>query len=155
MPIIYDPAINPRADNVTLSLVSEVKSAASKIIEHTGGHVDYLVETQGGPPNGTFSLTSEGIEAHFAVQSVSRFGLAYLLAHDGALKDTVVFVCAPGGKDGVPPAVDDLDLKKAYEMKLYGFFKVVKNEGAVLDAVTKVSKPTLCTCFSSSDRFLI
>jgi len=119
-----------------LSLTSEVKTAASKVVEHTGGNVNYLVETQGGPPNGKFSLTSEGIETHFAVQSVSRFGLAYLLAQAGALKDSIVFVCAPGGKNGAPPAVDDLDLKKAFEQKQYGFIQAAKNEGAVLDAVT-------------------
>ncbi|KAI5481884.1 protein of glucose/ribitol dehydrogenase family [Pseudohyphozyma bogoriensis] len=96
-----------------LSLMSSVKETAATLQAKTGAHgIDYLVETQGGPPNGVFKTTSEGHEFHFAVQLLSRFGLAYLLAKNGTLKESFVSVCAPSGTAGKQPDLEDLDLMK-------------------------------------------
>lgn len=82
-----------------LSLVSGVKSAAKELENKSNGKVDYLVQTQGGTPNGLQEATSEGIESHFAVQVLSRFLLAYLLASSGVLRDTGISIMAHGGKE--------------------------------------------------------
>ncbi|GAA99945.1 uncharacterized protein L969DRAFT_89284 [Mixia osmundae IAM 14324] len=96
-----------------LSLVTGIRAAAQEIETRAGSAgVDFLVQTQGGPPNGRQSLTKEGNEFHFTVQCLSRFGLPYLLAKAGKLNSSVVCVGAPGSGvrdfDG-----DDIQRKKA------------------------------------------
>ncbi|KAK4053965.1 hypothetical protein OIO90_003802 [Microbotryomycetes sp. JL221] len=107
----------PKAEFIEadLSLVSSVKKVAEELKSRTGGQVDFLVTSAGGPPNGKFSLTSEGHEFHFAVQGLSRFALAHLLAESGTLKDAWINICAPGGTKGSPPSLDDLELKSDKE----------------------------------------
>ncbi|KII89067.1 hypothetical protein PLICRDRAFT_109856 [Plicaturopsis crispa FD-325 SS-3] len=120
-----------------LSLVSGIKDTVQQLQAKTGAHgIDYLVQTQGGPPNGKFSLTADGHEPHFAVQCLSRFGIAYLLAKSGTLKESVVNVCAPGDGTSTAPDVDDLDLKKEHEEGKYGIVSSARRDGNVLDAFT-------------------
>ncbi|KFY13547.1 hypothetical protein V492_03195 [Pseudogymnoascus sp. VKM F-4246] len=80
-----------------LSLVSGIRAITKEIETKTDGRVDYLIQTQGGIPTGRYETTSEGIESHFAVQVLNRFLLSYLLADSGALKDSSIFIVAPGG----------------------------------------------------------
>ncbi|KII89070.1 hypothetical protein PLICRDRAFT_175305 [Plicaturopsis crispa FD-325 SS-3] len=107
-----------------LSLVREVKDVVRQIQAKTGG-----------PPNGTFNLTSEGHEAQFAVQCLSRFGIAYLLAKSGTLKESVVNVCSRSGRPDVPD-VDDLEMKKAHAEGRYGILAATIRNGYVSDAYT-------------------
>lgn len=96
----------------------------------------------GGPPNGGFSLTPEGHESHFAVQLLSRFGLAYLLAKSGTLKDSWVTICAPGGEKASPPDLEDLELKSEQERARFLPMRIVKTgtrDGAVMDGLVAVS----------------
>ncbi|ORY89376.1 hypothetical protein BCR35DRAFT_300532 [Leucosporidium creatinivorum] len=121
-----------------LSLVSSVKTLADQLKQKTGGELHYLITTQGGPPNGTFSLTSEDHESHFAIQVLSRFGLAYLLAQSGTLKDTWVTICAPGGEKSAPPDLEDLELKNEEERQRYLPMRIIKagtRDGAVMDGL--------------------
>jgi hypothetical protein len=95
----------------------------------------------GGPPNGSFSLTSEDHETHFAIQVLSRFGLAYLLAQSGTLKDTWVTICAPGGEKAAPPNLEDLELKSEEERQKYLPMRIVASgtrDGAVMDGLVAV-----------------
>lgn len=116
----------------------------------------------GGPPNGSFSLTTEDHESHFAIQVLSRFGLAYLLAQSGTLKDTWVTICAPGGEKAAPPALDDLELKSEEERAKYLPMRIVATgtrDGAVMDGLVAVSRPLLaislaqCSRMSSTQHF--
>ena len=66
-----------------LSLVSGTKTAAKEIEAKTNSKVEYLIQTQGGMPNGLHMTTAEGIESHFAVQVLNRFLLNYILASSG------------------------------------------------------------------------
>lgn len=96
----------------------------------------------GGPPNGGFKLTSENHEEHFAIQVLGRFGLAYLLAESGTLKDTWVTICAPTGKNGSAPNLDDLELKSEKERNKWVVGRIMatgSNDGAVTDGVVSVS----------------
>jgi len=105
----------------------------------------------GGPPNGTFSLTPEDHETHFAIQVLSRFGLAYLLAQSGTLKDTWVTICAPGGEKAAPPNLNDLELKSEEERQKFLPMRIVASgtrDGAVMDGLVAVSS----ACLASSRR---
>ncbi|KAI5481143.1 protein of glucose/ribitol dehydrogenase family [Pseudohyphozyma bogoriensis] len=96
-----------------LSLMSDVKRVALDIKNKSGTHgVDFLVQTQGGPPRGILDMTPEGHEFRFCVQILSRFVLALLLAKSGTLKQSFVSVCAPNGPNGNPPDLEDLELLK-------------------------------------------
>ncbi|KII89056.1 hypothetical protein PLICRDRAFT_139249 [Plicaturopsis crispa FD-325 SS-3] len=120
-----------------LSLVSGVKDVVKQLRARTGTRgIDYIVQTQGGPPNGKFVLTSEGHESHFAVQCLSRFGIAYLLAKSGTLKESAVTICAPGGTSAAAPDVDDLELKKAKAEGRYGIMASGARDSSVMDAIT-------------------
>ncbi|GAA6014952.1 hypothetical protein JCM11491_002369 [Sporobolomyces phaffii] len=94
-----------------LSSTSEVKRVARELKAKSGGEVHYLVTTQGGPPNGDTALTAESHNAHFAIQTLSRFGLAYSLAESNTLKDSWISILAPGGSSSSPPDLHDLELK--------------------------------------------
>ncbi|GAA6028149.1 hypothetical protein JCM8097_006883 [Rhodosporidiobolus ruineniae] len=96
-----------------LSSVQGVKKVADTLKEKAGSKgIDFLVETQGGPPNGSTVMTNStpAHDAHFAVTIFSRFSLAYLLAKQGTLKQSWVNVTAPGGTDGPEPNLADIEL---------------------------------------------
>ncbi|KII89069.1 hypothetical protein PLICRDRAFT_175304 [Plicaturopsis crispa FD-325 SS-3] len=125
-----------------LSLVAGIREAVQQLQERAGSHrIDYLVQTQGGPPNGKYNITSEGHEARFVVQCLSHFGIAYLLAKSGALNESVVNIYGPSGGTGKaaaapPPDLDDLELAQAKEEGKYGIMTCGARDGHVLDAVT-------------------
>lgn len=126
-----------------LSLVSGVKSALSSIETKSNGSVDYLVQTQGGPPNGAWNLTSEGIHSGFAVQILSRFLIGYELSKRGILKQSQVIVGAPGGSQ-TQFDVDDVELasqKDRYWIPL--LVEMGKRDGLITDTYTKVGLITL------------
>ncbi|GAA5996711.1 putative short-chain dehydrogenase/reductase [Rhodotorula paludigena] len=124
-----------------LSSVNEVKRVAEEIKAKAGSNgIDYLVTTQGGPPAGKYELTAStpAHDAHFAVQTLSRFGLAYLLAQSGTLKDTWLSVCAPGGAQGPPADADDIELEKPEHRNRWMLGRIMgqgKQDGALGDAM--------------------
>ncbi|BGP40330.1 hypothetical protein JCM10450v2_004310 [Rhodotorula kratochvilovae] len=124
-----------------LSSVSEVRRVADELKRKTGKKgIEYLVTTQGGPPNGSYVQTSStpSHDAHFAVQTLSRFGLAYLLASSGTLKDTWLSVCAPAGAKGPEPDVEDLELEKKEHRERWLLGRIMgqgKQDSALGDAV--------------------
>ncbi|GAA5833585.1 hypothetical protein JCM9279_001568 [Rhodotorula babjevae] len=124
-----------------LSSVSEVRRVAKELERKTGkAGIDYLVTTQGGPPHGAYTQTSStpSHDAHFAVQTLSRFGLAYLLASSNTLKDTWLSVCAPAGAKGPEPDADDLELTKSEHRDKWFLGRVMgqgKQDSALGDAV--------------------
>lgn len=102
--------------------------------------IDYLVMTQGGPPNGLHEETSEGHEKSFAVQCLSRFGLTYLLAESSKFNPgaAVVSVLSPGmnfpGLD-----INDLGLKRLNSTHPFRVNMLVsqgKRDSTVTDAIT-------------------
>lgn len=99
----------------------------------------------GGPPNGlppTFTPTTPPHETHFAIQLLSRFGLAYLLASSGTLKDTWLSICAPGGPKSAAPDLDDLELTKVNGEGTWRVPRLLRSAGrdtAVMDGITSVS----------------
>jgi len=123
-----------------VSTVAGMKDAVKQIGSKVGTRgIDYLVQTQGGPPNGLLKLTSEGMDFHFAVQTLSRFAIPYLLSKQGILKGGIVNVCAPGGGSHVD--LDDLDLQTLAKAGKYGrgprdFLTIAKHTSSILDAVT-------------------
>lgn len=96
----------------------------------------------GGPPTGSGTETAKGIESHFAVQCLSRFGLAHSLLESGTIKRAVCVVAAPGGGSSSPLDLDDLELKKARKTwSMFGPLAIVKTgqqDGSILDAVLQV-----------------
>lgn len=99
----------------------------------------------GGPPNGKYIETSTkpSHDSHFAVQTLSRFGLAYLLASSGTLKDTWVSVCAPAGEKGPAPDVENLELRGAAHRDKWMLGRVLgqaKQDSALGDAIAVVSR---------------
>ena len=126
-----------------LSLAQEVKRVADEVSEKAGkGGIDYLIETQGGPPNGKIAATKEGIESQFAVQCVSRFGLANILTSNGIVKRGVLMVAAPaqGGKKLVD--LDDIDFQKTFNAGKwwggpFGMLKKGTRDSQILDAAAQ------------------
>ncbi|GAA5923855.1 hypothetical protein JCM1841_001413 [Sporobolomyces salmonicolor] len=121
-----------------LSSVNEVRRVAEELERKSGGTIHYLVTTQGGPPNGKLSQTPEGHDGHFAVQTLSRFGLAYLLASSGTLKDSWISVLAPGGSKGAAPELDNIELRGVLEpmWTIRRILKQGEQDGALGDAMT-------------------
>lgn len=120
-----------------LSLVSATKTAAKEIEAKSNGHVDYLIQTQGGTPNGLYETTSEGIESHFAVQVLSRFILNYTLATSGVLKEASVSVMAPGGTQ-TSFDLDDIELASSKDASRFAQLgKHMARDGLIADTYTK------------------
>lgn len=145
--------------------MKEIKRVADEVKRKTGRNgLDYLVTTQGafafalpvkltsdgaalnagGPPNGSTSLTSTtpAHDTHFAIQTLSRFGLAYLLASSGTLKDTWISVCAPAGEKGPDPDVEDIELRGEEYRKKWTVQRILgqaKQDSALNDAAAVVS----------------
>lgn len=115
-----------------------MKEAIQAIKEKTNGSVDYLFETQGGPPMGNYKLTSDGIEQHFATQVLSRFALNEALASEGILKIASVNIAAPGSKASTFD-LNDVESKSSKDSNAISLMLAkAKNEGVVTDAATLV-----------------
>ncbi|KAF8583670.1 NAD(P)-binding protein [Ramaria rubella] len=122
-----------------LSLIAEAKRVAEDIRANAGPQgVDYLVMCHGGPPNGTFKLTSEGHEEHYAVQVLSRFILAYKLAVEATPVVTkgVLSVMGPG-KVLKTVDYDDLEQVKAHEEGNDGIFSALSRDTVSVDILTE------------------
>lgn len=123
-----------------LSSTAGVTKVAQEISEKAGkGGIDYLIETQGGPPHGAIETTGEGVEKQFAVQVLSRVGLAKQLVEAGTIKRGVLMVAAPGQGSKSPIDVDDLDFVKAKAAGKWwggpiGLIKKGAQAGSILDA---------------------
>jgi NAD(P)-dependent dehydrogenase (short-subunit alcohol dehydrogenase family) len=120
-----------------LSLISGIKTAAKEVEAKTNGKVDYLIQTQGGMPNGIYKPTTEGIESHFAVQVLNRFLLSYVLASSGVLKDTSISVMAPGGNQ-TEFDIDDIELTSSKDAGRYVHMgKHISRDSVITDTYTK------------------
>ncbi|MCJ1407211.1 hypothetical protein MMC19_001282 [Ptychographa xylographoides] len=120
-----------------LSLVSGTKSAVKEIEAKTNGEVDYLIQTQGGMPNGIYETTAEGIESHFAVQVLNRCLLNYILASSGVLKNTSISIMAPGGTQ-TEFNLDDIELTSAKDaIRFAQMAKHISRDGVITDTYTK------------------
>ncbi|CAO1635098.1 unnamed protein product [Sympodiomycopsis kandeliae] len=128
-----------------LSKVEDVHRVALEIASKAGPDgVDYLVETQGGPPTGYFKprASPSSPEGGFSVQCASRFGLAYLLTEQKIIKRGICFVASPGNGGSSPIDTDDLDFTKAeakgtFSQGLTSILKIGQRHASVLDAVTE------------------
>lgn len=126
------------AYNDGVSVISGMKEAVQAIKEKTHGRVDYLFETQGGPPMGNYNLTSDGIEQHFATQVLSRFALNEALASEGILRTASVNIAAPGAKASTFD-LNDVESKSSKDSNAISLMLAkAKNEGVVTDAATLV-----------------
>lgn len=123
-----------------LSSPAGVKFVADAVTNKAGkGGIDYLIETQGGPPHGAIETTSEGIEKQFAVQVLSRVGLAEQLVEAGTIKRGILMVAAPGQGSSSPIDVNDLDFTKARASGSWwggplGLMKKGAQSASILDA---------------------
>ncbi|GAA5844542.1 hypothetical protein JCM11251_001627 [Rhodosporidiobolus azoricus] len=126
-----------------LSSVKEVKRVAEELKAKAGAKgIDFLVTTQGGPPNGSYDLTTTtpAHESHFAVQTLSRFGLSYLLASSSTLNKNGAWVnvCAPSGTNGSEPDVEDIELASEDKRKKLWTSRIMAQghqDGALGDAM--------------------
>lgn len=159
-----------------LSDVNEIKRVAEEVKKRAGSEgIDWLFETQGesmfyfppswwknsvsptnspsnfcndagGPPTGNSPDTPKGIDSHFAVQCLSRFGLANSLLESGTIKRALCIVAAPGGGSSTPLPLDDLELKEARKTwSMFGPLKVPKTgmrDSSVVDAFMQVREGT-------------
>ncbi|GAC93132.1 short-chain dehydrogenase/reductase [Pseudozyma hubeiensis SY62] len=126
-----------------LSSPAGVTDVASRITTSAGKHgIDYLIETAGGPPTGSITTTPDGIETQFAVQVLSRVGLAKQLVEAGTIKRAVFMVAAPaqGGSSRID--VDDLDFTKTHSTGKWwsgplGMYKKGARSSSILDAASQ------------------
>ncbi|KAJ2958127.1 hypothetical protein NQZ79_g6240 [Umbelopsis isabellina] len=120
-----------------LSLVSCTKTVAKEIEAKTSSPVDYLIQTQGGMPNGLHKPTAEGIESHFAVQVLNRFLLNYILVTSGVLKNTSISIMAPGGIE-TEFSLDDIELTSIKDTSRYAQMgKQISRDSVITDSYTK------------------
>lgn len=126
-----------------LSSPASVKKIAEEVSSKAGkGGIDYLIETQGGPPHGRIEKTPEGIESQFAVQVLSRIGLAKLLLESGTIKRSVFLVAAPGQGSSSPLNIDDLDFTKSASSGSWwggplGLYRKGCQQSSILDSATQ------------------
>jgi hypothetical protein len=102
--------------------------------------------TTGGPPTGTFRENAAGgYEQRFAVQCLSRFGIAAQLAAAGVVKAGIILVAAPGSGGNKAVDVEDLDFAKArqtgeWKSGVFGLLAQGARQSSVLDSVSQVSR---------------
>ncbi|POW17932.1 hypothetical protein PSTT_00134 [Puccinia striiformis] len=144
---------NERADSkqqfefikADLSTIKTIKQTASEIQKKVGTNgLDYLLMTQGGPPNGVYEENSEGYEKSLVVHCLSRFGLSYLLAEAKTLKkeSTVVSILSPGSSYS-DIDLEDLSLKKLHETDPWRATMLMsqgKRDSTLTDAFTLVGR---------------
>jgi hypothetical protein len=118
------------------SLVPGINAAIRDITEMSNGSVDYLVQTQGGPPNGTWQ-DHFGMEFHFAVQVLSRYAINEGLASSGVLKGASVNVCAPGGSQTTFD-LDDIECRSYRNKNFLSLAMAIgQSQGLITDTYTK------------------
>lgn len=126
-----------RAD---LSDVQEINRVAAEIAKRAGkGGVDWLFESQGGPPTGNAPDTPAGIDSAFAVQCLSRYGLAKGLLKSGTIKQGVCLIAVPGQGGKKPIELDDIELKSKRSKWGFNIPRSGARDSTILDAITLVS----------------
>lgn len=150
-----DSSSNPHLFfSADLSNVEDTKRVAQEIASKAGKNgVDYLIETQGGPPTGRFKPPSSpsSPEGGFAVQCASRFGLAHILTSRGIIKRGICMVASPGNGSSLPIDPTDLDLRRAeqvgqFHQGIHGILAMGQRHASVLDSVSQTlaeRNPTL------------
>jgi len=133
----------PRCSSRSLACTGSTSSSKLKVSNplpplHSGLIPDHnqTPNHPGGPPNGRFTTNPDGNDTHFAIQILSRFGLAFLLAKSGTLKDSVTVVCAPGGAASPAPDASDLQLTAARAAGRLSWGRAIPATGARDTAVT-------------------
>lgn len=129
-----------------LSKAAEVKRVAEDIASKAGERgIDHLFECQGGPPTGRMKPPSSDTDPEFgfAVQCLSRFGLAKLLTEKNVIKQGVSFIAAPGNGGSKPFDTEDPDFSKAQAAGKVSegwalLFKQLQRDSTVLDSVCQV-----------------
>ncbi|EGG04177.1 uncharacterized protein MELLADRAFT_89607 [Melampsora larici-populina 98AG31] len=124
-----------------LSTVETIKETVKKIENETKvDGIDYLVMSQGGPPNGLYEETKDGFDKSFAVQVLSRFGLQNGLIEKNLLRSdsTIVSILSPGSTYSNLD-LNDLSLKKVYQSGVWRASFLIqqgKRDSMVTDALT-------------------
>ncbi|KAH9824672.1 hypothetical protein DFH28DRAFT_1046721 [Melampsora americana] len=124
-----------------LSTVESIKETVKKIeIETKVNGIDYLVMSQGGPPNGLYEETKDGFDKSFAVQVLSRFGLQKNLIEKNLLKanSTIVSILSPGSTYSNLD-LNDLSLKNLYQTGIWRASFLLhqgKRDSMMTDALT-------------------
>lgn len=122
-----------------LSDVQEIKRVAGQVSSRAGRQgVDWLFESQGGPPTGNASDTPAGIDSAFAVQCLSRYGLAKNLLNAGTIKQGVCFIAVPGQGGKKPIDLEDIELKSKRSRYGLNIPRSGARDSAVLDATLQV-----------------
>ncbi|KAJ7476357.1 hypothetical protein B0H11DRAFT_2281706 [Mycena galericulata] len=122
-----------------LTEVKGMRESAAALQEAAGpATIDYLVMCQSGRPTGRLDkLTADGLCPILAVQSISRFVIAYLLTTGGALSpNAIVLSVAHQGQSLDNLSIDDLSLKDrvATRSKTALFMDQSKRDSTVLDS---------------------
>lgn len=131
-----------------LSLISGMKACVKDVEDRLAGKtIDHIIESQGGPTNGVYRPTTEGLDVYFSTETLSRFAIPYLLLSSGLLSPTasLVLICQPSGSTKKLPkeiTVDlgDLDLGRKALRGEWGrgmkdVFQSASNTGLILDSV--------------------
>ncbi|KZV90358.1 NAD(P)-binding protein [Exidia glandulosa HHB12029] len=111
----------PRLFVADLNIVADLRRVVEEISTAAGDRgVDYLIQTQGGPPNAhDVAPNQDGFDSHFAVQVFSRVFLAYHL-RDLVKHSSMAIMAAGEGKK--PFNVDDITLEGSKARGEYGMF---------------------------------
>lgn len=110
-------------------------------------HSDFFCDPHatGGPPTGVLKTPASprSPEAVFAVQCLSRFGIAHLLTQANVVRKGICWVAAPGTGGSKPLDVNDLDFQQAkkrgdFKEGWFGIPKIGMKDSSVMDACTQV-----------------
>ncbi|KAJ7935842.1 hypothetical protein B0H13DRAFT_2304336 [Mycena leptocephala] len=115
--------------------------AAAKSLQRAAGDagIDYLIMSQNGKPAAhNIRENADGHDTAFAVQCISRFGLAYLLTTDGGLApNAIVMSICNQGQSLDDLSIDDLSLKARFAAGRSAtalFMDQSKRDSTVLDS---------------------
>lgn len=131
-----------------LSLISGMKACVKDVEDKLAGKtIDYIIESQGGPTNGVYRPTTEGLDVYFSTETLSRFAIPYLLLSSGLLAPaaSLILICQPSGSTKKLPKeitvdLEDLDLGRKALRGEWGrgmkdVSQAASNTGLILDSV--------------------
>lgn len=121
-----------RVDLTSQSDTKRFLESTSGKIEKVGG-LDYLFLTAGKPPIAKPYLTSDGIEAHFALQCLGRHSATAKFSTIMRKGGAITAICSPGGGSSVP--LDDLEYLKPANKAQYGIIKAGGRDSLFVDSV--------------------
>ncbi|PWN46012.1 NAD(P)-binding protein [Ceraceosorus guamensis] len=125
-----------------LSDVGEIKRVIDEVQQRAGSKgIDWVVQCQGGPPNGRYVPTPQGRDFGWSVQVLSRFAIAHLLTQKKLVKRGLFFIAAPASGGSKPLDTDDLDFTKAHQQGTFkdGYLSIYyqgRRDSSQLDSVT-------------------